>query len=218
MKLSERQRIIVTAACFVLVLAGVGCLVYVKVKERGEFLGSLDLLVQEEKLATEKIQRIPGLREERSKLINIIDQYAEILPRDEHVEQDTFVEIIDGYRRDTKVIIQKAEYMKPKAAAASSPKDKAPARENFMRHRYKFKLLGTVPDFIAFVNKIENHTRFLKVDAINIRPVGSQPGEGTDDLSDKVDDEELARAGESVKEIELTVSTYTYSKGPHKKS
>lgn len=217
MKLSEKQKIIVTAGCFALVAAGIGGLVYVKLKERGEFLGNLDRLAQEERLATEKIQRIPGLREERSKLINIIDQYAEILPRDEHVEQDTFVEIIDGYRRDTKVIIQKAEYIKPKAVTRST-KDKAPASENFIQHRYKFKLLGTVPDFIEFVNKIENHTRFLKVDAINIRPVGSQPTENMDDLSEKVDDEELLKASEPVKEIELTVSTYTYSKGPQNKS
>jgi len=68
------------------------------------------------------------------------------------------------------------------------------------------------------VNKIENHTRFLKVDAINIRPVGSQPTENMDDLSEKVDDEELLKASEPVKEIELTVSTYTYSKGPQNKS
>jgi hypothetical protein len=47
--------------------------------------------------------------------------------------------------------------------------------------------------------------------------VGSADDAGGDDLSDKADEEELARATEPVKEIELTVSTYTYFKGPDKK-
>jgi len=165
---------------------------------------------QEEQAATDKIKQIPDLRDKRSKLINIIDQYAEILPKEEHVQHEAFVNIIDGYRKDTKIIIQKAEYVK------SKDDEKKQKQENFVRHRYKFKLLGTVPDFIEFVNKIENHTRFLKVDAIYIKPVGSAD-DNTDDIGEKADDQELAIALEQVKEIELTVSTYTYSKGQEKK-
>jgi hypothetical protein len=92
---------------------------------------------------------------------------VEILPKEEHVQHEAFMEIIDAYRKDTKIIIQKAEYVKKK------DDEKSPKQENFIRHRYKFKLLGTVPDFIEFVNKIENHTRFLKVDTIKIRPLGT---------------------------------------------
>jgi len=120
------------------------------------------------------------------------------------------MEIIDAYRKDTKIIIQKAEYVKKK------DDEKSPKQENFIRHRYKFKLLGTVPDFIEFVNKIENHTRFLKVDTIKIRPLGTLEESG-EDLGEKPDDDELTAASEPVKEIELTVSTYTYSRGQAKK-
>ena len=160
--------------------------------------------------ATAKIKQIPELREKRAKLINIIDEYAEILPKEEHVQHEAFMEIIDGYRKDTKIIIQKAEYVKIKED------EKAPKQENFIRHRYKFKLLGTIPDFIEFVNMIENHTRFLKVDAINVKPLGAMEETG-EALDDKADDAELAAASEPVKEIELVVSTYTYSRGHDKK-
>jgi Tfp pilus assembly protein PilO len=211
MKLNDKQKIIITALTFLVVLGGLGALNYSKFQERGKLLAEIERFQKEEKAATEKIKQIPDLREKRSKLINIIDQYAEILPKEEHVQHDTFVNIIDGYRGETKILIQKAEYVKPK------DEDKKVAQENFVRHRYRFKLLGTVPDFIEFVNKIENHTRFLKVDAIKIKPVGSADDAGGDDLSDKADEEELARATEPVKEIELTVSTYTYFKGPDKK-
>lgn len=206
MKLNDKQKIIVTACAFLLVAAGIGGLIYLKIKERNTILAQLDKYAEEERVATIKLQRIPELREQKAKLANIIDQYAEILPKEGEVQHDTFVDTIDGYRRDTKVVIQKAEYIRPK-----SQKDSGSGAESFVRHRYKFKLLGTVEDFKEFVNKIENHTRFLKVDAITIRPLGASAEASEDELSDRVDEEELVRAAEPVKEIEVTVSTYTYS-------
>jgi hypothetical protein len=216
MKLNENQKVILAIVTFVLILGGLGALNYAKFKQRSDLVAKIDRYQQDEKAATEKLKQIPDLREKRSKLINIIDTYAEILPKEEHVQHDAFVNTIDSYRRDTKILIQKAEYLKPEDRRSAADKKQVLEKESFVRHRYKFKLLGTVPDFVEFVNKIENHTRFLKVDAIVVKPVGSTDDSG-DDLSDKQDEEELARATEPVKEIELTVSTYTYYKGPDKK-
>ncbi len=210
MRLNDRQKMIVAAGVFVVVTGGLGTLNYFKFRERSDLLAQIDRYSAEEQAATAKIKQIPELREKRAKLINIIDEYAEILPKEEHVQHEAFMEIIDGYRKDTKIIIQKAEYVKIKED------EKAPKQENFIRHRYKFKLLGTIPDFIEFVNKIENHTRFLKVDAINVKPLGAMEETG-EALDDKADDAELASASEPVKEIELVVSTYTYSRGHDKK-
>ena len=216
MKLNEKQKIILAIITFVLILGGLGALNYSKFKQRSDLVSRIDRFQKEEKAAIEKLKQIPDLREKRSKLINIIDTYAEILPKEEHVQHDAFVNTIDGYRRDTKILIQKAEYLKPEDKRSPQDRKQVQEKENFVRHRYKFKLLGTVPDFLEFVNKIENHTRFLKVDAIVIKPLGSTD-DSSDDLSDKQDEEELARATEPVKEIDLTVSTYTYYKGPDKK-
>jgi len=210
MRLTDKQKIVAAAGVFVLVTGGLGSLNYFKFKERSDLLAQIDKYGAEEQAATGKIKQIPDLRKKRDKLINIIDTYAEILPKEEHVQQDNFVNIIDGYRKDTKIIIQKAEYVKIKED------EKAPKQENFIRHRYKFKLLGTIPDFIDFVNRIENHTRFLKVDAITIKPLGTMEETG-EELDDKADDAELGAASEPVKEIELIVSTYTYSRGQDKK-
>lgn len=210
MRLNEKQKILCTGGVFLLVVGGLGGLNYKKFQERSALHAQIDKYLGEEQVATNKIKQIPELREQRSKLINIIDTYAEILPKEEHVQHEAFMEIIDGYRKDTKIIIQKAEYVRIKEDG------KAPKRENFIRHRYKFKLLGTIPDFIEFVSKIENHTRFLKVDSTNIKPIGTMD-ESVEDLGEKADDPELAAASEPVKEIELTVSTYTYSRGHEKK-
>ncbi len=213
MKLNEKQKILATAGVFVLVAAGLGGLNYHKLRERHDLLVEMEKHQVEEKAATEKMKRIPELREQRAKLINIIDQYAEILPKEEHTQHDAFVDIIDGYRRDTQIVIQRTEYLKPKAEPGDGKQK--PVKENFNRHRYKFKLVGTVPDFLRFINKIENHTRFLKIDSISIKPLGA--AEETNEFDDRADADEIAKARVPYKDIELTVSTYTYSKGEGEK-
>ncbi len=209
-RLNDKQKILAAAGVFVLVVGGLGALNYMKFSERRELEAQVAKYTAEEQAATAKIKQIPELREKRAKLIDNLEKYAEILPKEEHVQHEAFMEIIDGYRKDSKIVIQKAEYVKVKED------EKAPKQENFIRHRYKFKLLGTVPDFIEFVNKIENHTRFLKVDTFNIRPLGTMDENGAE-LDDKADDTELSAASDPIKEIELSVSTYTYSRGEAKK-
>ncbi len=209
-RLNDKQKIFVAAGIFVLVTGGLGALNYLKYRERAQLQAQINKYTEEEQVATAKIKQIPELREKRAKLISNLEQYAEILPREEHVQHEAFMEIIDGYRKDSKIVIQKAEYVKVKED------EKAPKQDSFIRHRYKFKLLGTVPDFVEFVNKIENHTRFLKVDTFNIRPLGAMEESGAE-LDDKADDTELSAASDPIKEIELTVSTYTYSRGEAKK-
>jgi len=216
MRLSEKQKIILAFVVFGLLIGGLAAMNIMKFRHRSELLAKIDGLKAEEEKANEKIKQIPDLREKRSNLANIIDQYAEILPREEHTQHDAFVDIIDGYRRDTQIVIQRTEYLKPKA----DPKDKdkegsKKQKENFLRHRYKFKLVGTVPDFLRFINKIENHTRFLKIDSISIKPLGTP--EEMSELDDKSDADEIAKARVPYKDIELTVSTYTYSKNEGEK-
>ena len=212
MRITEKHKIIIVASVFVVIVGGLGAVNYFKFQERSDLLTQIDKFLKEEQVSTEKVKQIPELRDKRAKLINVIDQYTEILPKEEHIQHEKFVETLDAYRRDTKIVIQKAEYMKVKT------EEKGLKQENFIRHRYKFKLLGTIPDFIEFVNRIENHTRFFKVDAINVKPLGSTDADSGEELGDQQDDAVLAAASEKVKEIELTVSTYTYFKGQEKKT
>ncbi len=208
MKFSEKQKIILVIAIFGLLIGGLVALNVLKFRQRSEILAKIEGLKEEEERASEKIKRIPELREKRANLANIIDQYAEILPKEEHTQHDAFVEIIDGYRKDTQIVIQKTEYIKPKG---ESDDGKKKTKENFIRHRYRFKLVGTVPDFLRFINKIENHIRFLKIDSISIKPLGA--ADDVNELDDRADGEEIQKARIPFKDIEVTVSTYTYSKG-----
>ncbi len=207
MRLNEKQKVVAVGGVFALLVIGLLTLNFFKFRHRSELLAKIDALEEEQKKANDKIKRIPELREKRAQLANNIDAYAEILPKEEHTQHDAFVEIIDSYRKDTNIQIQRTEYLKPKPGGEAGSKKK----ENFLRHRYRFKLLGTVPDFLRFINKIENHTRFLKIDTITIKPLGS--ADEVNEQDDKEDAQEIQKARIPYKEIELTVSTYTYSKG-----
>src|SRR6266540_2032605 len=153
MKFNEKQKIVLVLLVFLVLIGSLMSLNYLKFRNRSELLAKIDALVAEETKANNKIKRIPELREKRANLANIIDQYAEILPKEEHTQHDAFVEIIDSYRKDTQIVIQRTEYVKGRADEDNPKKGKVAAKENFIRHRYRFKLVGTVPDYLRCINK-----------------------------------------------------------------
>ena len=206
MRFNEKQKVTVVAAVFGVLLVGIGVLNYFKFRERGKWLAEIEKYNREEIGARDKIRQIPTLLEERAKLVDSIDTYTRILPLDSEVEKNNFVNIIDGYRKDTGIVIRRAQYVEVK------DEDAAKSNQNFVRHRYRFALTGTVPDFLSFMNKIENHPRFLKLDAIKIKPSGAA-GAFDEELRGDGDEGDLGQAAIPVKDIEITVSTYTYARG-----
>ena len=202
MKLNETQKIIVTAFIVVAIVGPLGALNYTKYQDRSQLLARLDNLKKEEKKANDRIAQIPELQKNRADLANIIEEYTKILPQEEYVQHEAFAEIVDNYRRETLVVIQDVEYLQSK--------DGEEEESNFLRHRYRITLIGTFPDFLRFINKIENHTRFLKIDEFNIKPLGAPPE--SRGLSEKNEAALLDRAKVPFKEIEVIVSTYTYKK------
>ncbi|MCZ6794110.1 MAG: hypothetical protein O7J95_10920 [Planctomycetota bacterium] len=202
MKLNEKQKVFAVAMFFLVLVGGVATMNFIKFKDRRQLMTQMARYHREEKAAQQKIKRIPKLLEERAELIATIGRYAQILPVEANVQHEAFVEFIDSFRKDTKITIQTAVYVRVKGNRRGTK-----AQESFIRHRYKFSLLGTVPDFIQFLNKIENHTRFLKVDAFKIKPYLAKDADGG---GGAVKNKELLYASNRVKELELTISTYTY--------
>ncbi len=209
MRINEKQKIIVAVLVFTLFTAILAALNYFRFAERGKLLASIDSLQKEEKKANQMIRQIPELRQRRKDLAQIIDQYVSILPPEQHIEHEAFANIIDGYSQDTLVVIQKVEYLNPEVAKGKKKKKKRSGADNFVRHRYRLKLIGEYRNFLRFINKIENHTRFLKIDEILIQPLGSNK-----DISKVSKDEAstLRMAQVQYKNIELVLSTYTYKK------
>ena len=208
MRINEKQKIIAAVLVFTLFTAVMAALNYFRFEERGTLLAKIDSLQKEEKKANEMIRQIPELRQRRKDLAQIIDQYVSILPPEQHIEHEAFANIIDGYSQETLVVIQKVEYLDI-GAAKGKKKKKRIGTDNFVRHRYRLKLIGEYRNFLRFINKIENHQRFLKIDEILIQPLGSNK-----DISKVSKDEAstLRMATVQYKNIELVLSTYTYKK------
>lgn len=212
--LNQKQRVALLAGAGLLFCAGMGFLMYSKLGERSAVLGELDSRAGEESLLRGKIATIPNLLEQRTSLIESTDRYAEILPAEEHVQHDAFVRVMDEYRRNTELLIKSAEYL---SAAKSAGEEAEGKVKNFVRHRYRFRIVGSVADLLQFMSRIENHKRFLKIDAVSLKPLGSRGDFPEGDLREKEDAELLELARNPVKEIDLTVSTYTYFKGAEEK-
>lgn len=206
MKPKDKQKVAIAAVAFLVLLVGLAALNFTKFKQRRQLMSEIDRLGQQAFAAENKIKTIPELLDRRAELIATIDRYAEILPPEDEVHHLRFAETIDRYRQDTSIVVTKAEYVPIKED------EKKKTKQRFKRHRWRFKLEGTVPDFVDFMNRIENHPRFLKVDSFAIKPLGSQGAFGGD-LSPTEDAAELEKAKNPKKAIELTVSTYTYYKG-----
>lgn len=207
---NQKQRLVAIGGACLILCAGLLFLSYSKLGERSEVLHALVESEGEELRLREKTGKISGLREQRARLIQTTDSYAEILPAEEHVQHDAFVKVMDEYRRGTELLIKSAEYLPPGDSVIEE--DGKAAARNFVRHRYRFQLLGTVPDLLQFMSRIENHKRFLKIDAVSLKPLGAKGEFPEGDLREKDDSELLGQARNSVKEIDLTVSTYTYFK------
>ena len=208
--LNQKQRLAALGGVCLVFCAGLGFLIYSKLGERSGVLLALTACEAEESSLRDKIGRISGLQEQRTRLIQTTDSYAEILPAEEHVQHDAFVKVMDEYRRNTQLLIKSAEYLPPADSVAAA--DGEANVRNFVRHRYRFQLLGTVPDLLQFMSRIENHKRFLKIDAVSLNPLGAKGEFPEGDLRERNDSELLGLARNSVKEIDLTVSTYTYLK------
>ena len=212
--LNQKQKVALLAGVGLLFCVGMGFLVYSKLDERAGVQAELDSCAAEESLLQGKISTIPGLLQQRSSLIESTDRYAEILPAEEHVQHDAFVRVMDEYRRNTELLIKSAEYLSP---ARSSAEEDGAKVKNFVRHRYRFRIVGSVAELLQFMSRIENHKRFLKIDAVSLKPLGSRGDFPEGDLREKEDAELLELARKPVKEIDLTVSTYTYFKGAEEK-
>tara|TARA_B100000809_G_scaffold241739_2_gene265184 strand:- start:3697 stop:4359 length:663 start_codon:yes stop_codon:yes gene_type:complete len=212
--LNQKQKVALLAGAGFLFCAGMSFLVYSKLGERAAVLVELDSCAAEENLLQGKIVTISNLLEQRSSLIESTDRYAEILPAEEHVQHDAFVRVMDEYRRNTELLIKSAEYLSPGRPSEDKEEGKV---KNFVRHRYRFRIVGSVVDLLQFMSRIENHKRFLKIDAVSLKPLGSRGDFPEGDLREKEDVELLEMARNPVKEIDLTVSTYTYFKGAEEK-
>jgi Tfp pilus assembly protein PilO len=214
MKLTEKQQLIA-------ILAGAGVLVlgelafaWVSFDDRGDIRTELTALESRQQTADGKLAQIPQLRRRARELSEIVDQYTEILPREDEVSPDEFLDDITALCKEVGLMITQAspvdvkQEVKANARGRALPGGQKAAPEppkTFVRHKYIFEMEGEFPALHRFVNGVENHTRFLQIDHLGLEPVAGQK-------SGKQDELELAKNPR--KKFTVEISTYTYSRPP----
>jgi hypothetical protein len=83
-----------------------------------------------------------------------------------------------------------------KAPKRRVPDQVVEEKEAFTRHKYRFEMTGEFSQLHRFINSVENHPRFLRVDGIQLFPLG--------------DREDLISASEPTKLLIVEISTYVY--------
>ena len=202
--MNDRQQLVVIMGVFGLLLVGELVYGYFCWDEKATLDNTLKKLKTEESSLQAKLGQIGSLREESKELQAIIEEYVTILPTEQEARSETFLVAIDEFARDSGLQNLGGEPEEVKNTSRRSRGKKAKERKNFIQHRYRFKFQGTFPSFLKFMNRVENDTRYLRIDDFDIRPFGSEESDqGVD---------ELVLAEDPRKEIMVVISTYTYSK------
>jgi len=206
----DRRKYMLIGVLLVVPLAIFATLSFSSWRQNRRLKEELASLKAREVQARQKIKQIPRLKRQAAELSAQIDVYANILPREHEVRSEAFVETMDRFAKEAGVRIHEAEPVKKKQARGRRKGDNRP--QPFQQHKYHFKLVGSFPNFLRFLHRVENWERFLAVEEIEIRPLGTTSGRGGVANAER----DLAAAQEELKEIELVVTTYTYS--PKKKT
>jgi len=213
MKLTEKQQLLAILVGAGVLILGEVAFAWLNFNERGEIRTELAALDARQATANSKLAQIPQLRRRARELTEIVDQYTEILPRDDEVRPDAFLDDITSLCKEVGLEITAAQPMEVKQESKKNARSRAPggqkaqaeAPKTFLRHKYRFEMVGEFSSLHRFVNGVENHTRFLQIDQISLEPLGGEKGAKQD---------ELALARNPRKAFTVEISTYTYSQMP----
>lgn len=125
----------------------------------------------------DKINQIPKLLEERSKIEEVVEEFSRILPDSAIREEQRLNKLIEEFVGE-KANIELVKFgPKDRGRAPAGKQEEEPSA--FERHRYEMEILGHFFDFVTFVNQIEKSEKFIKVDSFKctrVREEKKRPG------------------------------------------
>lgn len=202
MNFDEKKQLLIVAALCGLVFCGEFAIGWGLSKENSKIHENLVSLDQRQASAQEKIARIPEMQKKAQTLSQIVREYTAILPEKDEVLRDAFVDTITSLSRDAGLVVQGAEPLEVEKKSIRPQRRRArnatveTVKQDFIRHKYRFEFLGEFAQLHRFINSVENHPRFLRVDGVELFP----SGQGSD----------LVSASHPVKKLVVEISTYVY--------
>jgi len=123
----DRRQLVTYIAIFALLIGALGTLTYFQLSKYWTCKEKIAGLEKERAAAQALLDQIPGLRKEAKALSDQIEVYAEILPKEQEVRHDAFVETMDRFARETGLQILRADPFERKNARRTAAPTTGPA-------------------------------------------------------------------------------------------
>ena len=194
----EVQMIVVAAVIFVLITGGLawwGMGLSDEVTAKEVAIAALD---QSIKKAEDEIAKKPKLELEKEKLDKHIARYVTILPPPEVASKQSFLRMVQEKCELSQLTATSIVFVAPKALPKAAVGKGGPAFEEV---KVNLEAEGTYQEFLRFLNSVERHETFLRVNTFNCRVIPFDAEKGP-----TVEQEEIVWK----LNIRLQVSTFTY--------
>jgi len=160
--LEEKQKLILSVVVVLVLLVGFGGGIYLKLKERAPLVAEMDRLEASIRLYDQKIAQIGTLTEKIAALQEEVARYEVIMPDSE--ELDKMADTVDEFRKKSGVEIKDFRKVISPVVAREQ------AGKAYEQVTYNMKLTGDFFQFVTFINLLENHERFIRVDSFRVSP------------------------------------------------
>ena len=195
-KLTEKQLTLISAGAGVLVLAGICGAIFWAVSTAGTLDAEIRQLDDKRSELDRKERNLPRLEREIASLQVEVERSVQKLPNEQEIAD--LIKNLGSIRAGTDengitIKIKKFQPEQDKRLAGLVPEEDAGQR--FTPHPYVVEAEGNFYHFGRFINLLENHLRFIKVESYDM----SNPGKKGWDRSGK--------------DITIKIITYTYNPG-----
>lgn len=205
----ELQMIVVAAVIFVLITGGLAYWAMTLSDEVALKEGEIAAVQQKINAADKEIKKKPDLEAEKEALDKHIARYVTILPPPEVASKQSFLRMVQEKCERSQLNAKSIVFVEPKAKRAVRGKKKPTVAPGFNEVKVDIEAISTYDEFLRFLNSVERHETFLRVNTFSCRVIPFDEDEGPKEGDD----------GEIVwkLDIRLQVSTFTYQGKASKK-
>lgn len=194
---TEKRAMIITIACLVLIVIGIGASVYyfhfTVLAEKKAELAQAENAVRE---AQAKKDKIPGLLKQIEDLKKQEAELIKHIPNLTRAEYDDLANLLDGLRRRSGVFVDTARWATPqrRQPVAGLPQRTVPTTVH--KVQYDLNVEGSFYQLLRYVNLLEQESRFINVESFSIS---------------KASDSDSGPKGAAPKrDMKVTIYSYTY--------
>lgn len=185
-KAGDKKLIVILLVVFIVAFGVIAALCYYRWNDNKRLRQDIDGVENRIKIEEGRVALIQGLRQARSQRIEAVNELTKILPTEMETSHQEFLRLLRNFAAESGVVVKS---LLPPSEIIDKPM-------RIKRYKYNILVDGTFPQFVRFLNQIERHTRFLKVDSFDVANANTGVGYWPETPE---------------KRIKLQITTYTYN-------